>query len=365
MRTNGPSALLLLALAVAGCAEPRVAGAGPVGGLDAGVWENVTADLAGTPSECGNLSWLAASPDRDELIAGIARQGLWSRPAGAATWTRLGTGAGSGAITNRTTTLIFDPVHAGIFWESGIYNSYGVYRSRDDGKSFAQLGLDFGAFNANCCEALSIDLADPARLTMLAGGHENGRHLFRSRDSGGSWTELGPKLPADAGNTSYPLVLSAQLLLVGSWFGPGGGVFRSTDGGETWARVSSTPVHSQPLLHSDGSIYWLVDGNGGLIRSTDQGKTFTQATAGNLLLTTTAGVVEMPGGRLAAPGVSGHVLVSADQGATWQQINSALPITPTGLLYSTQQKAFYAWYWTCQVNGDAVAADAIQRLAFP
>jgi photosystem II stability/assembly factor-like uncharacterized protein len=354
--------VLSFALVAAGCSEPRVPGV--AGGLAAGPWENVTGDLAGKPSECGNLPWLSARPDRDELIAGVARQGLWSRAAGASTWTQLGRGAGSAVITNRTTTLIHDPANAATFWESGIYNSYGVYRSVDDGNSFAQLGLDSGSAGANCCDAISIDLVDPARLTLLAGAHESGRHLFRSVNGGRTWTDIGSSLPADAGNTSYPLVLSAQVFLLGSWPVPGGGIFRSADGGGSWARVSGTPVHSQPLVASDGAIYWMADGNGGLLRSTDQGQTFALVTAGNLLLTT-AGIVELPGGRLGVPGVDGHVLVSADRGATWRQINTALPITPTGLLYSTRQKAFYAWYWTCNLTGNPVAADAIQRLAFP
>lgn len=39
-------------------------------------WENVTANLAGLPSECGNMCLLSAVPGQDKIIAGIAKRGL-------------------------------------------------------------------------------------------------------------------------------------------------------------------------------------------------------------------------------------------------------------------------------------------------
>ena len=47
-----------------------------------GQWVDATGNLAGKPSECGNLSYLAARPDSDQVIAGVAQQGLWASTAG-------------------------------------------------------------------------------------------------------------------------------------------------------------------------------------------------------------------------------------------------------------------------------------------
>src|SRR5579859_5959557 len=58
-------------------------------------WVAATANLAGLPSECGNMSLMSARPDRDMLIAGVAQQGLWASQNGSAAWTRLGQGTGS------------------------------------------------------------------------------------------------------------------------------------------------------------------------------------------------------------------------------------------------------------------------------
>src|SRR5262245_29119963 len=62
-------------------------------------WEDATGNLAGLPSECGNLQSMSARPDRSGIIAGVSLQGLWSSEDGGATWSQLGQGAGSDEIT--------------------------------------------------------------------------------------------------------------------------------------------------------------------------------------------------------------------------------------------------------------------------
>ena len=43
-------------------------------------------------------------------------------------------------ITNRPSAIVYDPEHADTFWEAGIYNGGGVYKTEDNGKTFVQLG---------------------------------------------------------------------------------------------------------------------------------------------------------------------------------------------------------------------------------
>src|SRR5262249_47455924 len=86
-------------------------------------WGEVTHELAGMESECGNLSFLSAHPAIDMLIAGVAKKGLWASTDGAASWHAIGTGAGSASITNRTSGIVYDPANKDAFWESGIYNA--------------------------------------------------------------------------------------------------------------------------------------------------------------------------------------------------------------------------------------------------
>ncbi len=146
--------------------------------------------------------------------------------------------------------------------------------------------------------------------------------------------------------------------------GGGLGIFRTTDGGQTWHQVFSSPVQGHPLVMADGAIYWSVGGNGGLVKSTDKGLTWQMTVGPNVLVTNTP--IELPDGRIAALGPQ-KVMVSADCGTTWHAASAALPYSPTGLVYSAYERAFYVWHFDCTGMGnpgDPVPPDAIMRFAF-
>jgi hypothetical protein len=320
-------------------------------------WVAATANLAGLPSECGNMSLLSARPDRDMLIAGVARQGLWASQNGSATWTRLGQGIGSAAISNRPSSITYDPSHPDTFWESGLYNGPGLYETMDNGASFKQLG------NLIHSDFVSVDLSDPARRTLLSGRHETS-NLYRSGDGGATWVDLTSTLPAGIGHTKAPLVLDARVHLLGTAQAPGSGIFRTIDGGSTWSRVFQGGVSGPALVaKSDGAIYWLLEQGNGLVKSTDRGLTWQRVLGPGRISDNSGSLLELPDGRLAT--FSRFVIVSADHGATWQSVGSGLPYTPTGIVYSAYRKAFYAWRYDCAFSGDtSVKADAIMRMAF-
>ena len=231
------------------------ASCGDGGGVPAtpvGTWANATGNLAGLGSECGNLSNLSSKPDEDMLIAGVAQQGLWASTNGGNSWARLGTGAGSATITNRTSEIVYDPQHLQTFWESGIYNAGGVYRTTNDGTTLLAQG------NITHNDSVSVDFTDPQRQTLLAGTHEQSGHLYRSTNGGMSWTDIGSSLPAGTGFSSQALVVDATTHLLGTYTysntGGGLGIFRTTDGGQTWHQVFSSPVQGHPLVMADGTI---------------------------------------------------------------------------------------------------------------
>jgi photosystem II stability/assembly factor-like uncharacterized protein len=207
-------------------------------------------------------------------------------------------------------------------------------------------------------DSVSVDLSDPQRLTLLAGGHEQ-PNFYLSRDGGKTWSDISGSLPKDAGFSSQPLTLDNQTYLLGTSDGSGSGIFRTVDGGRTWTSVYKGPVKGRPLVaKSDGAIYWLTAA-GGIVKSADKGTTWTNSAGAGVLAPTSTHIVELPDGRLAAAGRS--VTISADHGATWRGVGPALPIQPTGLAYSPFRNAFYAWYFTCDAT---VPANAILRLDF-
>jgi hypothetical protein len=322
-------------------------------------WINATSNLAGMASECGDMSLVSTKPDQDMVIAGIAQDGLWSLANGATTWTHLGTGTGSATIRNRTSSFVYDPANPLVFWESGLYNDNAVYRTDDGGQTFHALG------NATHSDGVSVDLSDPQRKTLLAGGHENSVFWF-SNDSGANWANIYTSLPGSPGYASAPLVLDSQTFLVGTYNNAtGSGIFRTSNGGANWTRVFTAGVRARPVQASDGNLYWGIDGDGGIAKSTDKGVTWTVVGSPGVVSTIQGGpsLLELPDGRFAALGEK-TIIVSKDHGATWTAFGPTFPWSPAGLAYSKFRKAFFIWHSGCSFSGDNVAADAILATPF-
>jgi hypothetical protein len=349
--------LVVVAALGAACGSRLADIPGSDGGVQGAQWTNVTANLAGMTSECGNMTFLSSRPDRDMLIAGVAKQGLWTKKSADATWTRLGQGAGSAVITNRPSAIVYDPAHLDTFWESGIYNAGAAYRTDDNGATFVQLGT------ITHSDLLSVDLSDSQRRTMLAGGHEQIATLYRSTDGGANWANIGSLLPAGAGNSSFPQVIDSQTHLIGTWGGTASGVFRTTNGGANWTRVYPFGVRGRPLIASDNSIYWLVENDGGIIRSADSGANWTLTAGTGIFASSGEGssLAELPDGRIISVG-NHEIIYSSDHGVTWRLTGPLLSFAPTGVAYSKFAQAIYAWHFDCSL---AVPADGIMRLDFP
>lgn len=325
---------------------------GEAGPAPAPAWVNATGNLAGLESECGNLTLLSATPGSGTIVAGVARVGLFASSDRGAHWSALGTGAGSATITNRPSSIVYEPEDASTFWESGIYNGGGVYKTTDAGATFEELG----AVTHN--DLVSLDFTDPERKTLLVGGHEQKQTLYLSTDGGQGFEQIGAKLPSDSHFSSAPLVLDAETFLLGSCgYGDGAcGIYRSTDSGARWDRVSELAAQARPLVGSDGTIYWSLIYDSGMARSTDSGKTWTKASE-NIV---TSYPVELPDGRILS--VRGtHVVVSSDQASTWTEIGDEIPFKPSGVVYSVAAKTLFVWHWDC---GDVVLDDAILSAGF-
>lgn len=126
----------------------------------------------------------------------------------------------------------------------------GIYRSNDSGKTWTHLGLRDG----EQIPALVVDPHNPDRLFAAVLGHPYGpnaeRGIFRSLDGGVTWEKVlykdentgGSDVEMDPAN---PQVLYASLWEAreGPWEdnnlynGTGGGLYKSTDGGNTWRKL--------------------------------------------------------------------------------------------------------------------------------
>src|SRR6202050_2777830 len=126
----------------------------------------------------------------------------------------------------------------------------GIYKSTDAGKTWAHLGLR----NGQQIPQIGVDPRDPNRLFVAVLGHPYGpneeRGIFRSTDggqtfekvlykdenTGGNDVELDPSQP----DTVYAAMWEARQgpWENGAWSGTHGGIFKSTDGGKTWGQLT-------------------------------------------------------------------------------------------------------------------------------
>jgi photosystem II stability/assembly factor-like uncharacterized protein len=188
-------------------------------------------------------------------------------------WTALAKTTTDGkAVDALMLKIIFDPADPtdNTFWAAGIYGKSGVYYTKDGGKTVSSTCFAH-------IETASVDLTDPARQTILAADH--GGAFFMSTDGGKTCTPILSKLQAaDAAvsRVQVPYIVDTKTFLVSTGgFGGTDGIFRSTDGGNTWMKVNAQAPSQNLLVGPDGSFFYSLFWNRGLLKSADKGVTWT------------------------------------------------------------------------------------------
>jgi photosystem II stability/assembly factor-like uncharacterized protein len=173
----------------------------------------------------------------------------------------------------------------------------GVYKSTDGGKTWKNMGICDG----QQISAIIVDPGDPDHVFVAVLGHPYGaneeRGVFRSTNGGKTWKKVlyrdentgAVALAFDPGN---PQTIYADLWAArqgpwenGQWHGEGSGMFKSTDGGDTWKQLTKgLPTTKEGLgrigfgiAPSDPKrIYATVDAPklGGIYRSDDAGESW-------------------------------------------------------------------------------------------
>ncbi|KAB8145684.1 hypothetical protein F8S13_00945 [Chloroflexia bacterium SDU3-3] len=211
-------------------------------------------------------------------------------------------------------------------------------------------------------EDSAIDPTTPSNMYVAVWG--NG--VWRSSDGGATWASSSSGLPTPYISQLYidPLVPTRLFSVT-----EGGLLYRSSDGGATWAPSSSGlpdesnyPQLGTMAFHpsAPGTIYitsirtyHLQPGVVGVYRSTDGGTTWASISTQNLIISLVIDPTnpqQMYAGCslfIASSGISsgGGILRSSDGGATWEAISSGLPektSIPTLLLESGTPTSIYA-----------------------
>jgi len=216
-------------------ANPQVlyAGAGDSGSgsgvyksEDAGLTWRLTAD--GLPSE--DVTALAFSPDASPMLYAAAgvRGDVYGSSDGAQSWTRLGD---SGLFGFPDRRLVVSPDDGRVLFALGVAND--IFRSNDGGHTWLPVSEGLPG-DEHSTHALSL-IIDPTNANVLyvgTGGFVGGGHgVYKSTDGSETWS------PANRGMIDYRITAltvdpaQPQTLYAG---GDGGELFKSTDGGQTW-----------------------------------------------------------------------------------------------------------------------------------
>ncbi|MDE3136157.1 MAG: hypothetical protein KGL59_06265 [Acidobacteriota bacterium] len=131
----------------------------------------------------------------------------------------------------------------------------GIYKSLDGGKTWKHLGLE----GSERFSRIIVNPLDPNIVYAAAMGHEWGpnpeRGIFRSADAGRTWKRvLYVNQTTGASDLAFdpqnPNIVYAGMYdyLRRPWHlrsgGPGSGLYRSSDGGETWVKLTDPALHN-------------------------------------------------------------------------------------------------------------------------
>jgi photosystem II stability/assembly factor-like uncharacterized protein len=176
----------------------------------------------------------------------------------------------------------------------------GMYKSTDAGKTWAHIGLD----NTRQIGRVLVDPRNPDVVFVAALGHVYGanpdRGVYRTSDGGATWQKVLFK-SNDVGAIDLNFdPTTSQTIYAVLWntrrppwsiyppsYGPGSGLYKSTDGGANWQQLTSgLPTDGVGRIgvavapSNRSRVYAIVDAKeGGLFRSDDAGATFAKVSS--------------------------------------------------------------------------------------
>jgi photosystem II stability/assembly factor-like uncharacterized protein len=254
------------------------------------------------PFRGGRVLTVAGVPgEPSHFYFGAVNGGVWETRDAGRTWAPIFDSAPVGSV-GALAVAPSDPrvIYVGTGeadMRSDIAQGTGLYRSRDAGRSWRAIGLE----DSQQIGRILIDPANPDIVLVAALGHPYGanetRGVFRSTDGGVSWHRT---LYRNADTGAIDLAFepgNARVVYASLWqtrrppwnvyppaSGPGGGLYQSHDGGETWVELAGRGLPAHPGRIGIGvspskaqRVFALIDAvEGGLYRSDDAGASWTR-----------------------------------------------------------------------------------------
>ena len=259
-------------------------------------WRNLGPDRGGRSIA---TSGVVGRPQ--EAYFGATGGGLWKTTDGGENWFPVtdfkvsSASVGAVAVSETEPDLIFIGMGETCI-RGNIMPGDGVYRSRDAGETWEHVGFSESDAIAN----IRIHPTDPNIVYVASFGKysvpSGERGLFRSTDGGDTWERI---LFRDERTGAVDIAIdrnNPDVIYVALWEafrkeytmssgGPGSGMFKSTDGGDTWTEITRNPGMPESGVvgkiglavssANSGRVYALFEhADGGLFRSDDGGDTW-------------------------------------------------------------------------------------------
>ncbi|MBQ4913547.1 glycosyl hydrolase [Maribacter sp. MMG018] len=283
---------------------------------------------------------------------GTTGGGLWKTETAGQKWENISDGyfkTGSvGAVTVSRSNPNIVYCGMGEHAPRGVMTSYGdgVYKSTDAGKTWKHIGLE----KTQHISRIIIHPTNPDVVYVAAQGalHEgtSERGIYKSVDGGKTWKNTlfvnnltgASELSMDA---NYPEIMYAAMwehqrkphkVISG---GEGSGLYKSTDGGETWFKIhKGLPEEKGKMAiavspSNSNKVYALIESDsnadkGGLFVSSDAGASWSMVSGDNRLVQRAWYYIEVfvdPNDEDTVYVLSAPALRSTDGGKTWKTIH--------------------------------------------
>jgi len=261
---------------------------------DALTWRNIG------PFRGGRSGAVTGVPGKTNLFyMGSTGGGVWRTTDGGGTWTNISDGyfggsVGAVAVSEEDPNIMY--VGNGEKTVRGnVSSGDGIWKSDDAGKTWRFMGLK----NSRHIPRIKIHPKNPNIVYAAVLGDlyksSKERGVYKSMDGGTSWKKV---LFANADAGAIDLIIdpnNARVLYASTWNvrrtpyslssgGPGSGLWKSTDGGETWVNISTKKglpggiwgISGVTVSPVNSNIVWALIENeqGGVYKSTDAGETW-------------------------------------------------------------------------------------------
>jgi photosystem II stability/assembly factor-like uncharacterized protein len=214
-----------------------------------------TWEFAGPTNIGGRITDIAVHPDSPETIyLGAASGGVWKSTDDGANWEFSFDGVYFISIGD----IAIDPNNENVIYagtgesnaSSFSFRGNGIYRSNDAGLTWEHKGLDLSAYIGR----ILVDYNDSDRLFVAACGNlftpDAERGIYRSENGGDNWEKILFVNDSTSGIDIIQHPQNPDILYAAMWermrgltyrhsFGEGSGVWKTTNGGDTWEELTN------------------------------------------------------------------------------------------------------------------------------